>query len=652
MSKTKLTWDVFLDKVYGCWLGKCISGTIGAPYEGFKGDLKVEYSPRLIENMLPNDDLDLQILWLEVLEEKGAAFTSADLAKAFYEKCPYAPGEYATFKKNYELGLLPPLTGRFNNNYYIEGMGCPIRSEIWACVAPGDPALAASLSEKDGCMDHYGESILAERYLAALEAMAFLWEGSIRDLILAALDYVPADCKYRRLVTDVVSWCDSGADAPAVMGRIMRQYGHSDCTNMYQNMGISLLALLLGRDDMLDTTILALNCGFDTDCTCATVGSIIGILRGGASLMQQYGFPEQTYILSVNTTRRSDKVYDLAVDTARAALLFADANTAVELTGLPADAVAPAAGAAYKNTDPLCVTVCYPEDDPTVAPGESKTVTLTLCGEAGLSGKVAVTAPDGFTADPADPAFVLENGCARLCLTLTADAGMPVLMNRNLFTVGFTLADGRTQSVIFGLVGAQLWRVYGPLWKNVCYAPPLAGGESYYKWIPGGSTPEQGMTNTRQFHLNMAAPWKESVCETGLLSAEDLPAVLANGCEGFDAAIRRDLFSLDDLFGFHGPCVAYLVRELVAPADMTACIQIGHSDKFRLWLNGSLLAEADGAENWTPENIHKLHVPLKAGKNRLVLKLCRTNLCSDFSIMFTKNGGCTDMLSCLGSAVL
>ena len=651
MNRTKLSWATFLDKVYGCWLGKCISGTIGAPYEGFKGDLKVTYSPKLIENMLPNDDLDLQILWLEVLEEKGAAFTSADLAKAFYEKCPYAPGEYATFKKNYELGLQPPLTGKFNNNYYIEGMGCPIRSEIWACVAPGDPALAAELSAKDGCMDHCGESIIAERYLAALEAMAFLWEGSIHDLILAALDHVPANSKYRRLVTDVVGWCDSGADAATVMGRILRNYGHSDCTNMYQNMGISLLALLLGAEDMLDTTILALNCGFDTDCTCATVGSIIGILRGGDSLVQQYAFPEQTYILSVNTTRRSDKVYDLAVDTARAALLFADANAAVELTDLPEDAIAPASGAAYTNTAPLAVTVCYPEDDPTIAPGESKAVTLHICGEKGLSGSIRVTAPEGFAA-AADSAFALEDGCAALTVTVTADTGSTVLMNRNLFTADFTLADGRTQQVTFGIVGAQLWRVYGPLWKNVHYAPPLAGGESYYNWIPGGSTPEQGMTNTRQFHLNMAAPWKESVCENELLAAEELPAVLANGCEGFAAAIRRDLFGMEDLFGFHGPCVAYLVRELIAPEDMTACIQIGHSDQFRLWLNGSLLAEADNTENWTPENIHKLHVPLKAGKNRLVLKLCRTNLCSDFSIMFTKNGGCTDMLSCLGSAVV
>ena len=41
MSKATLSWDHFLDKVFGSWLGKCISGTIGAPYEGFKGALNV-----------------------------------------------------------------------------------------------------------------------------------------------------------------------------------------------------------------------------------------------------------------------------------------------------------------------------------------------------------------------------------------------------------------------------------------------------------------------------------------------------------------------------------------------------------------------------------------------------------------------------------
>ncbi len=31
MSRQKLSWDIFLDKVYGFWLGKCVSGTIGVP---------------------------------------------------------------------------------------------------------------------------------------------------------------------------------------------------------------------------------------------------------------------------------------------------------------------------------------------------------------------------------------------------------------------------------------------------------------------------------------------------------------------------------------------------------------------------------------------------------------------------------------------
>ena len=92
-----MNYDAYLDKVYGCWLGKCIAGTIGAPYEGAKELLDIEYTPALIEQMLPNDDLDLQVLWLSVLEEKGTAFTSDDLADAFLNRCPYAPGEYAYF---------------------------------------------------------------------------------------------------------------------------------------------------------------------------------------------------------------------------------------------------------------------------------------------------------------------------------------------------------------------------------------------------------------------------------------------------------------------------------------------------------------------------------------------------------------------------
>ena len=68
-----LSYKTYLDKVYGCFIGKAVSGNIGAPHEGVKMPMELPFMPEMINCELPNDDLDLQILWLDVLEQKGAA---------------------------------------------------------------------------------------------------------------------------------------------------------------------------------------------------------------------------------------------------------------------------------------------------------------------------------------------------------------------------------------------------------------------------------------------------------------------------------------------------------------------------------------------------------------------------------------------------
>ena len=648
-NKINMTWDTFLDKVYGCWIGKCVSGTIGAPYEGYKGIMSIKYDPILIKDMLPNDDLDLQILWLEVLEKKGTAFTSEDLADIFAEKCPYSPGEYAIFKKNYALGIMPPLSGKYNNNYYLQGMGCPIRSEIWACIAPGDPRLAADCSTKDGIMDHWGESVFAERHMAALEAMAFTWESDMKSLILDSLAYIPSDCKYQKLVRDTVAWCDEYKDWRMVFGMIMRYYGHSDCTNMFQNMGITIMSLLLGNNDMLDTTIMALNCGFDTDCTCATVGSIIGILAGGKALMDQYKFEEQSYKLSVNTTRRSDKVYDLAEDTAKAALLFAELNQNLVITDVPEEM--------YITPDDVTVKtinaqVVYENDYPVISLGETKSVALRITAfDAPVSGKLIVTAPDGFTVEPAVCEFDVANEEKEYIFTVHSDKNADVLWEKNVFNVAVEVNGEEVQKLRFGLAGAQLWTVYGPFWENVTEVAAPGAGESYYAGLGGAKTPDESLTKLRQFHINMKAKWEQDYMEDILLGGKALDDEQKRdpACVGFPVSIYEDKFSLEDVFTFNGPCVTYMIRDVYAPEDMTVCIQIGHSDKIRIWIDGQLFTESETTENWTPENIHKLDVPLKKGANHFVVKLARTNGKSDTSIIFTEKGACTTMINCIGS---
>ena len=66
MNQQKLSYSTYLDKVYGCFLGKTVIGTLGAPYEGIKMPLELPFKPEMVNTMLPNDDLDLQVLWQDM----------------------------------------------------------------------------------------------------------------------------------------------------------------------------------------------------------------------------------------------------------------------------------------------------------------------------------------------------------------------------------------------------------------------------------------------------------------------------------------------------------------------------------------------------------------------------------------------------------
>ena len=168
-----ITYSDLLDKIHGCWYGKCLGGAAGAPVEGIKEIIETDNFEEIFNPDLPNDDLDIQLLWLDVLEEKGINVTSDDLAKAWIEKCWYPFSEYGYFMKNFERGIKPPYSGIINNSFFKEGMGCPIRSEIWALISAGNPKLASQYAYNDACLDHADNSVYAEQFLSAAQSIAF-----------------------------------------------------------------------------------------------------------------------------------------------------------------------------------------------------------------------------------------------------------------------------------------------------------------------------------------------------------------------------------------------------------------------------------------------------------------------------------------------
>lgn len=95
---------------------------------------------------------------------------------------------------------------------------------------------------------------------------------SVREHIVSALDFIPSNCKLYAALSDVICWCDEFGDINKVLNNIIRDYGHSESAMVHQNISITVAALLLHSDSFTDAVMAAVNCGFDTDCTGASVG--------------------------------------------------------------------------------------------------------------------------------------------------------------------------------------------------------------------------------------------------------------------------------------------------------------------------------------------------------------------------------------------
>lgn len=278
--KISINKEIYKDKVYACWLGKNIGGTMGAPYEGKPEILDIHGFTSPKGEPLPNDDLDLQLAWLLAMEHVGPAKLDANIL-AWYWRFIYPNwNEYGTGKNNLRMGLLPPLSGEFRNETWKHSNGAWIRSEIWACLAPSFPEIAMKYAIMDASVDHgISEGTIAEMFTAALESLAFS-ETDIKTVINKALEYIPEDSRVTKSVKLVIDEYNKNTPWKEVRNKIVEENKELGWFQAPGNIAFVILGLLYGEGDFLQSLIYAINCGDDTDCTGATVGAILGIMGG------------------------------------------------------------------------------------------------------------------------------------------------------------------------------------------------------------------------------------------------------------------------------------------------------------------------------------------------------------------------------------
>ena len=269
------------DRIYACWVGKNIGGTLGTPYEGQRQLNDISGFASAAGEPLPNDDLDLQLVWLRAVNENGPdAITSKLLSEYWVSWITPNWNEYGVGKANLHDGVLAPMSGEINNEEWKHSNGAWIRTEIWACLYPGLPEKAIRLAFEDASVDHgYGEGTLAAIFVAAMESAAFVIHDA-KTLLNIGLSKIPEDCRVARSVKLVMKAYEDGVSWKDCRNLLVEDSADLGWFQAPANVGFVVLGLLYGQGDFKQSLIYAVNCGDDTDCTAATLGALMGIMGG------------------------------------------------------------------------------------------------------------------------------------------------------------------------------------------------------------------------------------------------------------------------------------------------------------------------------------------------------------------------------------
>ena len=344
------------DKILGAWLGRSAGCLLGKPVESLsRADIVTylksageyplaRYFPLLepnplerplhrtadestrgnIECMPRDDDIDYMLIALHILETYGRDYTASDVGKEWLLLLPFHQvftAERAAYK-NLVNGIHPPLTAT-TRNPYREWIGAQIRADVFGYVCPGDPEAAAALSYQDAALSHVKNGIYGELFAAAMVAAAFGVDEP-EAALRAGMAQIPERSRLFEALTNTIAWSKEHDDWRDALALVMGHYGEYHWVHTINNACVVALGLMYGRGDFGRSISIAVECGMDTDCNGATVGSVLGAMHGAERLPGEWIDPLQDRVRSMVAGFDNSRISDLAERTLRLATPAAD----------------------------------------------------------------------------------------------------------------------------------------------------------------------------------------------------------------------------------------------------------------------------------------------------------------------------------------
>ncbi|MBT33709.1 MAG: Fe-S cluster assembly protein HesB [Thalassobius sp.] len=313
------------DKIYAYWIGQIVGTSLGFPFENCYVEKEMpimveryytikDKTPELTMNLddirgylpivaegldgiLSDDDTDIELVTLHAVEKYGLDLNYAEIAemwKKHINRQIWVANK--TARDLMETGMLPPETGKKENNENWFQIDPQLVNEIWSVFYPGMTQKAAERAEWGARITNDDWGTHPTIAYAVMYSAGF-FEKDVNKLVALAYSQIPNGSPFKEGMQDVIKWHKEEKDWKKTRKKIHEKYyaykkgdfeAPVSVVSSLNNGLCGIMAILYGEGDFEKTISIAVSAGYDCDNQAATSAGLIGIMSGSKVIPEKY----------------------------------------------------------------------------------------------------------------------------------------------------------------------------------------------------------------------------------------------------------------------------------------------------------------------------------------------------------------------------
>ncbi len=265
------------------WFSMCKGPYGGGPKHGSAGKNCVIANGSIIQD----DDYHIDIFNQLIFDQSENIATSLDIQRLWkkHQVRDWGGGSKALEIIN-KKDFVPPFTGQLEyGNIYSWCTEPYIENETVGCVAPGMSQTADMLTNRFALTTGEYESVVWARFFGIMYAVAYFETNAVEAMHKAA-GFIPEWSYTKFMYNKAIELHKKHPDDWRTAAKELTQYGRyiyridNEQVAYDINGGFTVLSILYGNNDYYNTIKIASLMGYDGDCTAATAGGLLGIVKG------------------------------------------------------------------------------------------------------------------------------------------------------------------------------------------------------------------------------------------------------------------------------------------------------------------------------------------------------------------------------------